>query len=67
VHKRFLRWAKKGIWQMVFNTLACDADTEWLMPAPPMAGSAIPRLFVRISILQGQKNGSVLSLVHGVN
>ncbi len=31
VHKRFMRWAKKGVWQMVFNTLAVDADTEWLM------------------------------------
>lgn len=31
VHKRFMRWAKKGVWQMIFNTLAVDADTEWLM------------------------------------
>lgn len=31
VHKRFCRWAKKGVWQMIFNTLAVDADTEWLM------------------------------------
>ena len=31
VHKRFMRWARKGVWQMVFNTLAVDADTEWLM------------------------------------
>ena len=31
VHKRFMRWSKKGIWQMLFNTLAVDADTEWLM------------------------------------
>ena len=31
VHKRFIRWAKKGVWQMIFNTLAVDADTEWLM------------------------------------
>ena len=31
VHKRFLRWAEKGVWQMIFNTLAADADTEWLM------------------------------------
>lgn len=31
VHKRFCRWAKKGVWQIVFNTLAVDADTEWLM------------------------------------
>ncbi|MDR2850925.1 MAG: transposase [Desulfovibrio sp.] len=22
VHKRFMRWAKNGIWQMIFNTLA---------------------------------------------
>ena len=31
VFQRFRRWAKKGIWQMLFNTLAVDADTEWLM------------------------------------
>lgn len=31
VHQRFRRWAKAGIWHMMFNTLAIDADTEWLM------------------------------------
>lgn len=31
VHKRFMRWAKKGVWQMIFNTFAANADTEWLM------------------------------------
>lgn len=31
VHRRFRRWSKKGIWQMIFNTLAANADTEWLM------------------------------------
>lgn len=31
VYKRFLRWSRKGVWQSIFNTLACDADTEWLM------------------------------------
>lgn len=31
VHKRFLRWSIQGVWQMIFNTLAVDADTEWLM------------------------------------
>ncbi len=31
VHKRFMRWARSGVWQMIFNTLAVDADTEWLM------------------------------------
>jgi transposase len=31
VFQRFRRWAKKGVWQMIFNTLAVNADTEWLM------------------------------------
>ncbi|HSL04148.1 MAG TPA: IS5 family transposase [Nitrospiraceae bacterium] len=31
VHQRFRRGARAGIWQMIFNTLAVDADTEWLM------------------------------------
>lgn len=31
VFQRFRRWAKNGIWQMIFNTLAVSADTEWLM------------------------------------
>ncbi|CAL7960786.1 transposase [Alphaproteobacteria bacterium] len=31
VHKRFMRWAKAGIWQMIFNTLAVDEDNEWVL------------------------------------
>lgn len=31
VHKRFMRWSRKGAWQMIFNALAVNADTEWLM------------------------------------
>jgi transposase len=31
VHKRFFRWSQQGVWQMIFNTLAANADTEWLM------------------------------------
>ena len=31
VHKRFMRWSKNGIWQMIFNTLTVSADMEWLM------------------------------------
>ncbi len=31
VFQRFQRWSKKGVWQMIFNELAVDADTEWLM------------------------------------
>ena len=26
-----MRWAKAGIWQMIFNNLALDSDNEWLM------------------------------------
>lgn len=31
VYVRFQRWSKLGVWQMIFNTLAVNADTEWLM------------------------------------
>jgi putative transposase len=31
VHKRFTRWADKGVWQMIFNTLVAEADMEWVM------------------------------------
>ena len=31
IHRRFRRWSRKGVWQIIFNTLAVSADTEWLM------------------------------------
>jgi transposase len=31
VHKRFKRWADKGVWQKIFNILAEEADMEWVM------------------------------------
>jgi transposase len=31
VHKRFSRWSKNGVWQKIFNALACNSDNEWLM------------------------------------
>ena len=31
VHKRFTRWSRKGVWQIIFNTLAVNEDNEWLM------------------------------------
>lgn len=31
VWKRFNRWAKKGVWQRVFNALAEDPDFEYVM------------------------------------
>lgn len=30
-HRRFRRWSRAGIWQMIFNELAMNADTEWVM------------------------------------
>ena len=29
VHTRFSRWAKKGIWEQVFQHLAAEADNEY--------------------------------------
>jgi transposase len=31
VHTRFSRWAKRGVWQGVFEALADDADNEYAM------------------------------------
>jgi len=30
-HKRFSRWAKKGVWQRLFEYLATDVDNEYAM------------------------------------
>jgi transposase len=31
VHKRFARWAEKGIWERVFESLTGDPDNQYLM------------------------------------
>ena len=31
VYTRYYRWAKKGIWQQIFDSFAQDADIEFLM------------------------------------
>lgn len=31
VHKRFTRWASKGVWEQIFQTLTRDRDNEYLM------------------------------------
>jgi len=31
VHKRFRRWTKTGMWELVFANLAADADNEYAM------------------------------------
>ena len=30
-HRRFSRWAEKGVWALVFKTLADDPDNEYAM------------------------------------
>jgi len=31
VHRRFSRWARRGVWQRLFELLAEDADNEYAM------------------------------------
>lgn len=31
VYKRFIRWARNGVWQMIFNSFSVNQDNEWLM------------------------------------
>jgi transposase len=31
VHKRFTRWAEKGVWERVFESLTSDPDNQYLM------------------------------------
>ena len=31
VHKRFTRWAKKGVWERIFNSLTGNPDNQYLM------------------------------------
>ena len=31
IHTRFSRWAKRGVWERIFQILASDADNEYAM------------------------------------
>lgn len=31
IHKRFIRWADKGVWERIFAVLSRDRDNEYLM------------------------------------
>lgn len=31
IHTRFSRWSRSGVWERIFNTLAQDADNEYVM------------------------------------
>src|SRR5713226_2945289 len=31
IHKRFCRWAEKGVWERLFTTLVADRSNEYLM------------------------------------
>jgi putative transposase len=36
VFQRFRRWAKKGVWESLFNALVADPDFEYLKTPPPI-------------------------------
>jgi transposase len=36
VQNRFIRWSKSGVWQMIYNTLAANVDTEWFTNDSPI-------------------------------
>jgi len=38
VHKRFVRWAAKGVWDQVFRTLTQDMQNEYLIIDSPSCG-----------------------------
>ena len=44
-HKRFSRWAKKGVWQRLFEHLAAEADNEYAMSGVATAGMRSPVAF----------------------
>ena len=50
IARRFSRWAKKGVWQKIFNTIAVSPDTEWLM-----LDSTIVRVHQHASGAKGSK------------
>lgn len=31
IHKRFTRWAEKGVWERIFKHLTKDRDNEYIM------------------------------------
>ena len=39
VHKRFTRWAEKGVWQRLFDTLSRDRDNEYVMIDSSIVGA----------------------------
>jgi transposase len=52
IHKRFTRWAKSGVWEGVFASLAADPDNPYdptLVRVPPAAagGKGRPRMRLR--------------------
>ncbi|CAL7963626.1 hypothetical protein MIDIC_70030 [Alphaproteobacteria bacterium] len=48
-----MRWAKAGMWQMIFNTLAVDEDNEWVL-----IDSTVIRAH-RMQLVQEQELGRV--------
>jgi len=61
VHKRHSRWSKTGVWEKIFQHLACDSDNEY-----HMIDSTIVRAHQHSSGAKGSsKKKSVLEEVLG--
>lgn len=59
VYGRFAKWEEKGIWQMIFNTLSMDEDTEWTIPTkrPKMEQNFTSLEALRYIAISGSNKG----------
>jgi transposase len=65
VYKRFAHWQEKGVWQVLLEGLAEDADREWLMPGSTVVrahASAVGAKKGRVSRRLGDHGGGSCKL-----
>ena len=44
VHRRFCRWREGGVWEIVLDAVAADADFTWLFTPPHAIGENIQEI-----------------------
>ncbi len=59
VHKRFMRWARSGVWDRVFADLVADKQNPYLM-----LDSTIVRTYQQAAT--GRKKGAAKTMLWGV-
>jgi transposase len=60
VHTRFSRWAKNGVWQIIFKHLATDADHEYAM-----IDSSIVRAHQHSTVAKGDREAQAIGRSKG--